>query len=451
MTSRILHVDDRSDTRLTFAGLLSGSEYTIEHVDDCPMAVQTLRRRSAALVLANACLNHDMSGLQLLKVVRTECPAMPVIIYSDSARVREVVSAIKAGATDYVQVPIGRDDLLRIIREATQECTDDSPHPSQAYPFARRPNLVAISDAMRHVVSWANRIGPTHVPVLLMGETGTGKDLLAGYLHSLGGQLNRPFISINCCEIPPGLLEAELFGHLRGSYTDAHSDRRGLIEEAHRGTLFLDEIGEIVPDVQTRLLGFLDRHVVRRLGDTRTRRIETRVIAATNRDLAQEVASGRFRLDLYHRLRVASCTIPPLRMRLDDLDALTDFWLSKLCAELGRTVAGVTASARLLLRAHSWPGNVRELINVLRHAIVMADGPEVTEADVSAVLDRPGRRSEIASGTLDREADQMLAVLEDCHWKMGHAAAALGVSRTTLWRRLRRRGIRALRRFECKS
>jgi two-component system response regulator HydG len=291
---------------------------------------------------------------------------------------------------------------------------------------------------MQTVLRTIARLAETDSTVLVTGESGVGKDLIAAALHSQSARRNGKFVPINCGGITETILESELFGHRKGAFTGAISDKKGLFEEAHKGVLFLDEIGEMPLMMQVRLLRFLQNGEVRRIGDTDTRRVDVRLILATHRNLEEEVAAARFRQDFYYRINVVSIHIPPLRERPDDIPPLIQYFLPRLAARLRRSVKGFTPEALDLLTAYAWPGNVRELKNTIERALNMASGETITEADLPATITvkaPPAAARARAIETTDRE--RLLTTLDRCRWNQSRAAASLGISRTTLWRKLR--------------
>jgi transcriptional regulator with PAS, ATPase and Fis domain len=293
---------------------------------------------------------------------------------------------------------------------------------------------------MQAIVAWINRVGPAPSTVLLTGETGTGKELVARALHLASPRRAGPYVPVNCSAIPASLVETELFGHRKGAFTGATSDKEGVIEAAHGGTLFLDEIGDLPWAIQGNLLRFLENRELRRVGDTKTRRVDVRVIAATNRALREDVGRGRFREDLYYRLAVAYTHIPPLRERLEDLEPLVTYWLARMTEHGRKEVRGITSAALEVMRAHRWPGNVRELRNVLERIVVLASGELVTEGDVAAAMCDAPAATVTAIADLDASEEQRrtLAALEAHHWNRAETARHLGISRNTLGRKLRR-------------
>lgn len=441
--ARILIVDDRVETRRSLTALLEAEGYSVRDTGDSTSAITAVRATPHDLVLADVRMEREDDGLRLLRTLRGEFPRLPVILYTGFPRVEDAVLAIKLGASDYLEFPLDPGEILVAVEHAIDNARPRVALDVQAPGTRPRYDIVAVSPTMRAVLEWTERIASTDFPVVLMGETGTGKELLAQAIHSMSGRRSGPFVPINCSAIPEGLCEAELFGFRRGAFTGALSDKPGLFEEAHAGTLFLDEVVELPLSLQARLLRFLENGEVRRLGETRIRHINVRVVAAGNRSLREEVAHGRFRADLFFRLNRIGCRIPPLREHLDDLEPLIQFWLPRLTRGL-TSVRGISAGGLAQLRAHSWPGNIRELRNVLEHAISLASGDVITDEDVAAVLGAavPARAEGPGESASREERDRLLAALETHRWKPGHTAASLGISRATLWRRLRKHGIK---------
>ncbi len=295
--------------------------------------------------------------------------------------------------------------------------------------------MVCVSASMKQIVGKIRDVAPFESTCLVLGESGTGKELVARALHEESPRAERPFVAVNCSAYSEGLLESELFGHVRGSFTGAHQDRQGRFEVATGGTVFLDEIGEISPKVQVKLLRVLQEREIERVGENRTRSVDLRIVAATNRDLYQEVREGRFREDLYYRLNVFTLTIPPLRDRKEDVAALTEHLLAKIAKRMGKTMRGVSEHVMATLLQHAWPGNVRELENVIESAVVRAHGDILTPADLP-----DGFRAENAVA-IDPE-DRIRDALRRTAGCVTRAARFLGMHRTTLWRHMREAGIR---------
>ncbi|MFN7981125.1 MAG: sigma-54 dependent transcriptional regulator [Vicinamibacterales bacterium] len=289
-------------------------------------------------------------------------------------------------------------------------------------------------DPMRRVRDLAARVAPVDTTVLITGESGVGKERLARWLHTASPRRDRPFVAVNCGAFTDTLLESELFGHVRGAFTGATADRAGVFEAAHQGTLFLDEIGEVSPAMQVRLLRVLQEREVRRVGETRTRRVDVRLVTATNRDLPAELRRGAFRLDLYYRLRVVELHVPPLRARRHELAHLVETLVPTIASRLGRPVTGCSDQARAALLAYRWPGNIRELEHALEYACVMGAGPLVEVGDLPE--DVIARVPQAVPAILDRERELAAAVVAQYGGDRNRAAAALGMSVSTLRRRL---------------
>jgi len=314
---------------------------------------------------------------------------------------------------------------------------------SATAPVEDRSGIVAASDAMKRTLDLARRFARVDSSVLITGESGVGKERLGRLLHDESERAAGPFVAVNCAAVTESLLESELFGHARGSFTGATQDRPGLFEAAHRGTIFLDEIGEIPPSMQVKLLRVLQEQEIRRVGENRNRKVNVRVLAATNRDLAQDVGSGRFRDDLYYRLRVVELKIPPLRERRQDILPIARRALAQVARRMGRSIAGFTPDAADVLLRYPWPGNVRELQNAIEHAIVLADGPRVEAEDLPEDVRLTVPRPSSADLTLpldEVERRYILAVLEANDGNRTRTADQLGIGTATLYRKLREWG-----------
>ena len=441
---RVVIIGDDA-TAAPLVSALGNAAYSVQCARDVLEGVTRLRALPTDVVLVDVAKVTGQDPLEPLQTLKAEFPYFPIIVYTDFPRLVDAVRAIKLGASDYMALPIPPDQIRLGVKRAAEERRDRRAAMTDTKSQAFKPphDIVARSPGMCAVLNWVNRIGNKDIPVLLTGETGTGKELVARAVHATSDRRTRPFVPLNCGAIPLDLFEAELFGYRKGAFSGAVKDKPGLVEVAHCGTLFLDEIGELPLGLQVRLLRFLEGGEVRRLGEIKTAHVDVRVIAATNRSLRDEVNLGRFRADLYFRLNVAKCHIPPLRERLDDVDALVEFWLPRLAQRLAPGVRGLNRSALSLLRSYYWPGNVRELRNVLEQALSLASGPTVTVADVASALESipQDRMSQPPASEPVQERDCLLEALDKHHWKLRRTAATLGISRSTLWRRLRQYGI----------
>jgi DNA-binding NtrC family response regulator len=392
----------------------------------------------------------DMYGLTVLDRLVAEGNRAPALVLTGCYTEYESEKlARQLGAAAFRCKPIAPGDLAATLKSMIE--TGAQPRltgPSDLVPERvlaavdpePRFGIVAASAAMRSVIEWIEDIAPTTMSVLLTGETGTGKELVARALHERSVRRHRAFVAINCSAIPEGLLEAELFGHKRGAFTGAFQDKKGLLEQAAEGTVFLDEIGDMALPAQSRLLRFLEDGELRRVGDTRTKRIDVRVVAATNRSLVDECAQGRFRRDLYFRLAVARRHLPALRERPEDIDALVKYFLNsdERKNTVGKRVRGISPAGLALLRSHTWPGNVRELRNAIQYAAAVSDKDEIPDKAVVSALSCEPAVDQVSSG--DTVAQRTLSALQKNHWNRTRTARFLGINRTTLWRRLRKLG-----------
>jgi DNA-binding NtrC family response regulator len=377
-------------------------------------------------------------GARLLETVKARHEDVEIVLMTAFGTIDDAVGAIKAGAYDYLTKPLDAARLLITVRRAAERCALAREVKHLRAQVVEDPTIVATSRAMQVVLRSVAQLAQTDSTVLITGASGTGKELVARALYRQSARRTGKFVPINCGAMPESLMESELFGHRRGSFTGAVSDRKGLLEEAHRGVLFLDEIGDMPPSMQVRLLRFLQGGEVRRIGDTQERRVDVRLILATHRSLEAEVAGGRFRDDLYYRINVVNIAIPPLRQRREDIPALAAYFLRRFASRLRRPLHGFTPGAMAQLTACRWPGNVRELENAVERAVNLASGELITEGDLPAAVTistEPRTGYTAHEPSLDRE--ELIAALNRCHWNHGRAAESLGISRTTLWRKLR--------------
>jgi len=465
--ARILIIDDEE-------ALLRSIELTLTHVGHTCLTAETAREGLAALqqgpdlILLDLHL-PDQNGLEVLKAVRAGDSDTPVVVITAFASVKGAVAAIQAGAQDYVEKPIDLEKL-RLVVERCLETTRLKGRLAgyqRAQEGSARVEIVARDPAMRRALELAEQVAgpevssPTDLPtVLLLGETGTGKGLFAKYIHVHSPCANKPFVQINCAAVPPSLFESELFGHEKGAFTDAKTDRQGLLEAAHEGTLFLDEIGDMPVELQSKLVVALEKKQFRRVGGTRERSMDARIIAATNRDLGEAVRQGRFRQDLYYRLKVFTVELPPLRERPDELSVLADHFISRFARKYRKPPPGLSAAARESMRRYSWPGNVRELEHVLERAVLLTkaalieprelnvDGGEATlaGADSSAAPPRAGSDGQFdlrdPRCTLDGVEQALIEqALSMSRGNVSGAARLLGVGRGFLRRRIKRHHI----------
>src|SRR5689334_3063564 len=377
--STVLIVDDEQTLARSAKAFLADHGYEAEVTGSGEQALELLERLQPDVVFADVRL-PGMSGIDLLKRIREFDPVLPVIMLTAYGSIEGAVEAVKLGAFDYVKKPVDLEELklladrARENRQLKQELSYYRRRATRDVPLA---GMVGDSAPIRAVLERARQIAALDEtpPVLLTGETGTGKGLLAHALHASGPRAMKPFIEVNCTALPATLMEAELFGYERGAFTDAKESKPGLVEAGEGGLLFLDQIGHVEVAVQGKLLRAIEERAVRRVGSVRERRIDVRIIAATNRDLEREVRQERFRKDLYFRLAVIVLDVPPLRQRGDDVFLLARHYLRAFNARYGKAVQDISAAARELMRSYPWPGNVRELSHVIERAVLWSRGP----------------------------------------------------------------------------
>ena len=381
---RILVVDDEENIRLVLRTLLKKHGYEVEVADSGEAALAALDSFDPDVILTDVRMPR-MDGLDLLGTLKAKQHPATVIVMSAYGNVDLAIEAMKAGAYDYVGKPFKPDEIVLALRKAEERETlrrENRALKEQIQKDNQFESILAKSREMLDIFRTVAKIAEFKTTVLITGESGTGKELVARAIHARSSRKDAPFIAINCGAIPENLLESELFGHKKGAFTDATSDRRGRFEEAHAGTLFLDEIGELPLSLQVKLLRVLQEEGIRRLGDTKDFHVDVRIIAATHRDLAADVKAGRFREDLFYRINVLAIPIPPLRSRPEDVGLLIDHFITRNNARLGTAVRGLSAEARKLLLEYAWPGNVRELQNAIERAMVLADGDVLQVTDL---------------------------------------------------------------------
>jgi two-component system response regulator AtoC len=451
--ARVLVVDDEESIRLVLRTLLRKHGYEVEVVASAEEALAKIRAAPPDFVLTDVRMS-GMDGIALVRALRAEGIETVVIVMSAYGSVDLAIEAMQAGAYDYVAKPFRQDEVLLTLRKAEEReelRRENRALREAAQQQARFDDMLGQSEEMRKVFRIVDKAAGYATTVLVHGESGTGKELVARALHRRGPRKDRPFVAVNCGAIPEALLESELFGHKRGAFTDASSDKAGLFEEADGGTLFLDEIGELPSKLQVKLLRALQEGTIRRIGDTKDRKVDVRVVTATARDLETEVEEGRFREDLYYRLAVLPISVPPLRERKSDIPLLVEHFLAKHNARLHTQVKSVTPAAMKVLLSYPWPGNVREIENLMERAMVLADGDVLGEEDLPEHLRKPAgvdalvlesgdlsikRASRLIEETLIRRA------LEHTKGNRTQAARVLEISHRALLYKIKDYGIR---------
>lgn len=392
---RILVVDDEEVMRDVLGSVLGGEGYSVRFAATGPDAIAELKESPVDAVILDLML-PGMSGLEVLDELKRMDENLPVLMLTAQASIETAISAMKKGAFDYVTKPFKHDELLILLQKALQQ--SDLVDENRSLKLAIRPQgnflgLVGKSPKMEQVYALIQQAGPARTTVLINGESGTGKELVARAIHDLSPRKGRPFVAINCGAIAESLLESEMFGHVKGAFTDARQSRAGVIEQAHQGSLLLDEIGEMSLGMQVKLLRVIQERRVRRVGGSEETPVDVRIIAATHRDLTQMVREGTFREDLYYRIDVIQVPLPPLRERLDDIPLLVAEFSARLFRQGGFPRRSFSPAAMAALMRHTWPGNVRELENVVERALTLAAGDTVDPDHLS--LASPARDSGI--------------------------------------------------------
>jgi len=374
---RVLIADDEESIRHVLTELLSERGYEVRAVADGDEAARELAARDYDALVTDVRM-PKLNGLELIRAAQSTSPETTIIVMSAYGSHDLAIEALKAGAYDYLGKPFRPDEVLLVLRKAEERERLRRENLILRREMSRRaPQLVAEGPAMKEVLRVVQKVAPAPTTVLIEGESGTGKELIARALHDLSPRAERPFVAVNCGAIPAPLIESELFGHTKGAFTDARTAKRGLFEEADGGTLLLDEIGELPAAVQPALLRVLQQGEVRRVGDARSTRVDVRVLASTNRDLASQVQAGRFREDLYYRLNVVQVRLPPLRERQDEIGQLAERLIARHAERIGVAPRRLPPRALELLQRYRWPGNVRELENALERALVLSEDDEI--------------------------------------------------------------------------
>lgn len=439
---RILVVEDDATIRSLVTDVLEEVHYRVTAVDDGEEALKALDQESFDVVLLDLQLPR-LSGLNVLAALPSVRTDARFIVMTAFGTVESAVEAMKLGAWDYIRKPFKEDELLLLVSRAAEDAAlrREVAELRRLATSDRLRDLVGRSPAMRRLFRTIERVAPTRATVLVVGETGTGKELVAHAIHDLSDRSRRPFVAVNCSALPDTLLESELFGHMKGSFTGAVQSRPGLIEEAAGGTLFLDEVSTLSEDIQVKLLRVLQERRVQRIGSRTPLAVDFRLIAATNTDLAALVREGRFREDLYYRLDVFPVEVPPLRERTIDIPLLANYFRLRFAEEHGLDPPELPHETLSRMMAYSWPGNVRELENTMERAVIMAGDGEPLHFEPRTALDSSEtglteKAHEEGWDLAHLEQEYILQVLERCRWQKGLAAKTLGISRRTLYRKL---------------
>jgi two-component system, NtrC family, nitrogen regulation response regulator NtrX len=443
--AQVLLVDDESNIRRMLAALLREEGFTVAEAPNGNAALLQLDEVDPDVIVLDLLMPPGPDGLETLVRIRERGRGTPVIMMSGKAQLTDAVRAVKQGAFQFLEKPLTPESVLVTVRAALELNRTRAENRALHAELARRGTLIGDSAAMGEVRALIDRVGPTEARVLVTGESGTGKELVAAAIHAASRRAGRAFVTVNCAAIPRDLVESEMFGHERGSFTGATERRLGRFELAHEGTLFLDEVGDLSGEAQAKLLRTLESGELQRIGAERSLRVDVRLVAATNRRLEEEVQEGRFREDLFFRLNVFPLHLPPLRERLEDLPALVAHLSERVRP---RHAATFTPAALEALASYAWPGNVRELANLVERLTILS-GPTVDDAAVRQVLrggpaavpslPSPGRPLNEALDDFERRV--IGAALAQADGNVAEAARALQTDRANLYRRMRRLGL----------
>ena len=443
----ILLVDDEPSARATMALLLKKRGHRVSEAAEVGAAIKALAGTAFEVIVTDLRM-PDGDGLDVLRAAKAHCPEADVILLTAYAGWESAKEAIQLGAFDYFEKGREPDELLHRIDRAVEDKALRRENENLRAQVRERfglPGMIASSAQMAQVLDLVGRVAPTDATVLIRGESGTGKEVIAKALHHASPRAGGRFVAINCGALPETLLESEIFGHVKGAFTGAGTNKKGLFEEAHGGTLFLDEIGEMTPSLQVKLLRALQGGEVRPVGSTQTITVDARVVAATNRDLEPMIRQGIFREDLFYRLNVIPLVLPPLRERREDIPLLAELFLGRFAQRQGR-VLRLSAAAMERLFRYAWPGNVRELENAMERTAILARAETIEPGDLPphvgaglALGPAPALAAEQTLGEAERA--HIIQILERYGWNHSRAAEALGIGRTTLWRKLKEYGV----------
>jgi two-component system nitrogen regulation response regulator NtrX len=453
----ILVVDDEPGVRSALSGVLRDEGYTVEAVSTGEACLDRVTRGPVDLIVLDVWL-PGMDGLATLARLRERQVDAEVVLISGHGNIESAVRAIKMGAFDFVEKPLSLEKTVLVVRNALRQRNLEAENRDLRARVDRTQTMVGESQTMRQLRDQVAMAAPTNGRVLIYGENGTGKELVARTIHALSRRRTGAFVEVNCAAIPEELIESELFGHVRGAFTGAVADRRGKFEVADGGTIFLDEIGDMSLKTQAKVLRVLQEQTMEPVGGTTRIKVDARVLAATNKDLQSEIRAGRFREDLYFRLNVIPISVPPLRERQEDIPLLADHFMAAFAREYGRRAKSFDRGALMVLQQYAWPGNVRELRNVIERLMIMVPGDAISPSDLSFLdssgLSRPPspelptERQTLHEARDQFERDLILRTLAEQQGNMSRTADVLGVERSNLYRKMKAFGIAPSRRAD---
>ena len=443
--NKILIIDDEPTIRMLLSRILELEGYEVLKAKDRATALYTLKKQVVQVVLCDVFL-PDGNGVDMVQELQQLAPDAKIILLTAHGNIPDGVQAIKNGAFDYIVKGDDNRKIIPIVSRAmdavvTEQKQQGKKKEVRANSFTF-DNIVGKSSALSDVVTQARKVAATDVSVLINGETGTGKEVFARAIHSASGRRSEAFLALNCSAFSRELLESELFGYKAGAFTGAVKDKKGLLEEANHGTLFLDEIGEMALELQSKLLRVLETGEFVKVGDTKTTHVDVRILSATNRNLKEEIANGRFREDLYFRLSVFRILLPPLCQRRDDILLLAQYFIGQYARQIGRTAPSLSTEAKNIFLAYPWPGNVREMMNAIEHALIVCED-EITRHDLPIDM-LTGDTSTAADDSFDLksvERNHIIKVLHHTHGNKTETARLLKIGLTTLYRKIEEYGI----------
>ena len=443
--NKILIIDDEPTIRMLLSRILELEGYEVLKAKDRATALYTLKKQVVQVVLCDVFL-PDGNGVDMVQELQQLAPDAKIILLTAHGNIPDGVQAIKNGAFDYIVKGDDNRKIIPIVSRAmdavvTEQKQQGKKKEVRANSFTF-DNIVGKSSALSDVVTQARKVAATDVSVLINGETGTGKEVFAQAIHSASGRRGEAFLALNCSAFSRELLESELFGYKAGAFTGAVKDKKGLLEEANHGTLFLDEIGEMALELQSKLLRVLETGEFVKVGDTKTTRVDVRIISATNRNLKEEIANGRFREDLYFRLSVFRIELPPLRQRREDILLLAQHFAERFSKQIGCPVPALSPDAKSLFLSYPWPGNVREMMNTMEHALIVCDS-EVTREDlpIDMLSDESSTQVDDSLDLKSVERNHIIKVLHHTHGNKTETARLLKIGLTTLYRKIEEYGI----------
>lgn len=436
MTGSVLLIDDEEGLRKLLSRIIGLEGFKVEEAGTIKAAFDVLRHKEIEVILCDVKL-PDGNGVDFVKEAKAKYPLTEIILLTAYGNIPDGVQAIKNGGFDYITKGNDNDRIIPLLYQAMDKVVTQK---KSAIKIKEKDTLgfgdiIGSSTVIQNVISLAKKIAPTDTNVLLLGETGTGKEIFANAIHSGSKRANKPFIAINCSAFAKDLLEGELFGHKAGAYTGATKDKKGLIELADEGTLFLDEIGEMNIDLQAKLLRVIENGEFIKVGDTKTTRVNIRIIAATNRNLSGSIQHGEFREDLYYRLNVFSITLPSLRDRIEDIPSLANYFLSIYCNKANKRVE-IGKEALALFQRYSWKGNIRELRNVVERASILTDGSEILPEHLPYEMQRQDAKNGESLSLASVEKSHIQKVLQYTKGNKTKTAEYLGIGLTTLYRKM---------------